>query len=41
VSLTIPSGAQLLLSTHPLTLDADGLIELPALSGGLLRISGL
>jgi maltooligosyltrehalose trehalohydrolase len=40
-SFKIASGAELLLATHPLGYDADGRIELPALSGGLLQIAAL
>jgi maltooligosyltrehalose trehalohydrolase len=39
-SFEIAAGSELLLATHPVTPVAEGLIELPALSGALLRVGG-
>jgi maltooligosyltrehalose trehalohydrolase len=40
VSLPVSAGAELLVATHASTGRADGSVELPALSGVLLRIQG-
>jgi maltooligosyltrehalose trehalohydrolase len=41
LAFELPSGTELVLATHRVAPDADGSIELPALSGVLLRICGV